>query len=209
MSNIYIIGSLRDPNVPEVAKTLREDGHDVFDDWYAAGEVADDRWMVYEQTYRDHSLREALQGRAARHVFEFDREWLDWATVAVLVLPAGKSAHLELGYMAGKGKRTYVLYTEEPERFDVMYQFATDVFTNIEDLRKALLEGDKNGATTQGQQAPATDSLGTTGQDTTYHAGDEYQPLLPLVWRPLGYPYNVRWENYTHASYRGGELVTS
>lgn len=144
MRNIYIIGSLRDPKVPEIAASIREDGHDVFDDWFAAGEVADDRWMGYEQTYRKRTLGDALRGRAAKHVFDFDKTWLDWADSAVLVLPAGKSAHLELGYMAGKGKDTYVLLDGEPERYDVMYQFATAVYTNLDDLRKALLNGNDN-----------------------------------------------------------------
>lgn len=36
MTSIYIIGSLRNPQVPKVAKALRLYGFEVFDDWYAA-----------------------------------------------------------------------------------------------------------------------------------------------------------------------------
>ena len=39
---LYVIGSLRNPAVPQVAKRLREAGFLVFDDWYAAGPEADD-----------------------------------------------------------------------------------------------------------------------------------------------------------------------
>jgi len=39
---LYLIGSLRNPRVPEVAEILRWNGHLVFDDWYAAGPEADD-----------------------------------------------------------------------------------------------------------------------------------------------------------------------
>ena len=46
---LYIIGSLRNPRVPEVAKDLRESGYEVFDDWFAAGERADDSWQSYEK----------------------------------------------------------------------------------------------------------------------------------------------------------------
>ena len=53
-------------------------------------------------------------------------------------MPSGKSAHLELGYCIGKGKPGFVLFDKEPERYDVMYQFASGVFFNIKDLRKAL-----------------------------------------------------------------------
>jgi nucleoside 2-deoxyribosyltransferase len=83
-----------------------------------------------------------LKGAAAQHVFAFDRENLDASDAAVLVLPAGKSGHLELGYMAGKGKKTYILMDKEPERFDVMYCFATSVHMMpvplIDELKRAL-----------------------------------------------------------------------
>jgi hypothetical protein len=49
-------------------------------------------------------------------------------------MPAGKSGHLELGYMLGQGKRGYVLFDKEPERWDIMYQFATDDFFCKEEL---------------------------------------------------------------------------
>lgn len=136
--SIYLIGSLRNPQVPVLAGQLRRAGHDVFDDWYAAGPEADDHWMHYEQQERGHSFAEALQGYAAGHVFEFDKAHLDRCGTAVLLLPAGKSGHLELGYMIGQGKKGYILLDGEPERFDVMYKFATGVFTNVDDLLAAL-----------------------------------------------------------------------
>jgi len=134
---IYLIGSLRNPKVPEIANVLREAGHDVFDDWYAAGPEADDRWRDYERG-RGHGFQGALQGFAARNVFEFDRRHLERADAVVLVLPAGKSGHLELGWALGQGKRGYILLDDDPDRFDVMYQFATRVVSNIDDLIKIL-----------------------------------------------------------------------
>lgn len=118
---IYVIGSLRNPDVPEVANYLRTRGFEVFDDWYAAGPEADDKWMAYEKG-RGRNFIGALRGEAARHVFQFDREHLETSDAAVLVMPAGKSGHLELGYIAGRGKPTALLLKDEPERFDVMYQ---------------------------------------------------------------------------------------
>lgn len=138
---VYVIGSLRNPEVPNVAAKLRAAGFDAFDDWYAAGPEADDYWQKYERA-RHHSYAEALAGYAAQHVFNFDKHHLDRCDAAVLVLPAGKSGHLELGYCAGKGKRTYILLEEkEPERFDVMYQFATKVVRNLEELEHELKQG--------------------------------------------------------------------
>ena len=54
------------------------------------------------------------------------------------ILPAGKSGHLELGYFIGSGKRGYILLNGEPERFDVMYKFATKVCNNKEELLMEL-----------------------------------------------------------------------
>ena len=73
--------------------------------------------------------------------------------IAVLVLPAGKSGHLELGYMIGSGKRGYILFDDDVEdcRWDVMYQFTrptteeepddddgVGVFFSIEELIEEL-----------------------------------------------------------------------
>jgi hypothetical protein len=125
---IYLIGSLRNPNVPFIARDLRAAGHEVFDDWYAAGPKADDCWQAYEQA-RGHNFQQALEGHAANHVYNYDRRHLDRADAAVLLMPAGKSAHLELGYVMGQGKPGFILLDQEPERFDVMYRFATVVFS--------------------------------------------------------------------------------
>lgn len=133
IKSIYLIGSLRNEVIPKYAEALRKEcGLDVFDDWFAAGPEADDFWKKYE-TERGNDYREALRGHAARHVFEFDRHHLDRCDAACLVLPAGKSGHLELGYVAGSSKPTFILL-DRPDRWDVMYQFATEIFMNKEEM---------------------------------------------------------------------------
>ena len=138
---VYIIGSLRNPEVPLIAARLRElmPNVEVFDDWYAAGERADDHWRDYEKA-RGHTFQEALEGYAANHVFEFDKYHLDTSDAAILVLPAGKSGHLELGYVAGRGKWTAILLDDDPERFDVMYLFADMVTNKVDDILDGLKE---------------------------------------------------------------------
>ena len=133
---LYLIGSLRNPQVPAFATRLRSLGIEVFDDWVAAGPEADDHWQRYEQ-YRGHSYTQALAGHAARHVFEYDKEHLDNCDGAVLLLPAGRSSHLELGYVIGRGKPGWIVLDDEARtsaRFDVMYKFATAVFGTEEEL---------------------------------------------------------------------------
>lgn len=132
-TSVYIIGSLRNPQIPKVAKVLRDEGYDAYDEWHSAGEFADQAWMDYEVA-RGRSYVEALKGRAAQNVFHFDVSHLDLSDYAVLVAPAGRSGHLELGYFHGCGKPAFVLLDGEPDRYDVMPNFVTAVCPDIESL---------------------------------------------------------------------------
>jgi len=130
---IYLIGSLKNAQISYLAKEIRELGFEVFDDWFSPGPRADDHWRDYEIA-RGHTYKQALQGWAGKHIFEFDKFHIDRSDIGILVMPAGKSGHLELGYMIGQGKLCYILFDQEPERYDVMYQFAKDVFFDKQEL---------------------------------------------------------------------------
>ena len=139
---LYLIGSLRNPRTCEIAKLVRDKFPDVevFDDWYAAGHEADDMWKSYEQA-RGRSYKEALAGYAAKHVFEFDKHHLDRSTHVLLVLPAGKSGHMEVMYgKYGVGAKTAILLDPEDVRWDVMYQFVDDVLMENNEVAKWLEE---------------------------------------------------------------------
>ena len=137
IQSLYVIGSLRNPEIPNVAADMRALGYDVFDDWYAAGPEADDYWKKYEQA-RGRTYIEALDGYPAGQVFKYDKSHLDRCQAAVLVLPAGKSGHMELGYFIGSGKPGYILMPPGDDRWDVMYRFATKVVTSTEELYREL-----------------------------------------------------------------------
>lgn len=134
---IYLIGSLRNPEIPKVAAQLRAYGLDVFDQWYSAGPAADDY-------LRDHFLaqgmnhKQILETAAARNIFEFDKRHLEKADQVVLLMPCGKSGFLELGWVLGKGKPGYILFNEDPERIDVMFQFGTKIVYSVEELVEVL-----------------------------------------------------------------------
>ena len=129
---IYLIGSLRHLEaVNLLANSIRENGYEVFDDWSSPGPEADDFWKAYSQR-RGQTYKEALGSWAATHVFEFDKHHLDRADIGVLVHPAGKSCHLELGYMIGQGKPGIIYWPDgEPpkDRWDVMVKFARTAFS--------------------------------------------------------------------------------
>jgi hypothetical protein len=62
------------------------------------------------------------------------------AEATVLVLPCGRSAHLELGYAVGKGQRTFVLCDSTLDEVELMYLMNTRICLDIDeviaDLRK-------------------------------------------------------------------------
>lgn len=141
---IYIIGSLRNKNVPIISNQLRAVNKEweIFDSWYAPGPKADDYLRNY-CSGKGMTYKETLHDYAATHIFEFDEYHLNRATDVVLIMPCGKSGHLEMGWGLGKKKRGYVLFNQVPKRVDIMYQFATDIFFNFEELAEELKKHDK------------------------------------------------------------------
>lgn len=137
MKVVYLIGALKNPYVPELGNKIRALGYEVFDDWHAPGPEADDFFDKYRKQ-RGLNYKDALNSYAAKHIFEFDKSHLGRADIVILLMPAGKSGHLELGYCVGKGKIGYILMDGEPERVDIMHQFADEIFMNEQDLLDKL-----------------------------------------------------------------------
>jgi hypothetical protein len=141
MRRIYLLASLRLPKVRMLAAALRAYGHEVFDDWHAAGPEADDIWQAYEKG-RGRSMVEALRAPHAQMVIGFDQWNLVERDTVVLVMPAGKSCHIELGFAIGLGKDTHVLFDGEPDRWDAMYGYAKHLWIDwasmAENLEKPL-----------------------------------------------------------------------
>ena len=137
MKKVYIIGALKNPAVPEFTNRLTEEGFDAFSEWYTPGPEADSFLLDYAKR-RGWSYKQALNSYAAKHIFEFDVTHLRDADIVVMLAPCGKSCHMEFGWHVRSGKPGFILFDGEPERFDLMYRFATDVFFQAEDLFEAL-----------------------------------------------------------------------
>lgn len=123
--------------VPHLGVWLREHSFEIFDDWHGTGPEADDKWMEYEKL-RGRSYKEALAGEAAQMIFRFDKSHIDTSDIGVMVMPAGKSAHMELGYMIGCGKPGFIFFEKEPDRYEVMHNFATAIVFGKEELLDKL-----------------------------------------------------------------------
>lgn len=140
IKSLYIIGALKNKNIPQFANEIEALGFEAFADWFSPGSEADSKWREYSIA-RGLNYKQALQSYGAKHIFEFDKFHLDRCDAAVLLAPAGKSAHTELGYTIGKGKPGFIVFDEDlPDRFDVMVQFATRIFFSKQEFFQYLKE---------------------------------------------------------------------
>ena len=62
---------------------------------------------------------------------------MEWADTCVLLLPSGRSAHLEAGYMKGRGKRL-IIHIPEYDGPDLMYLLADNITVTIFELLEVL-----------------------------------------------------------------------
>lgn len=116
---IYVASSWRNERQAEVVAALRESGHEVYDfknprpgNCGFAWSAIDPRWQ--EWTMQDY--RKALDHPLAKAGYASDFNAMKWADTFLLVLPCGRSAHLELGWACGMGKQTLILLEAmEPE----------------------------------------------------------------------------------------------
>ena len=75
----------------------------------------------------------ALEHPRAIEGFNTDFDAMKWADTFVLVLPCGRSAHLELGWAVGAGKRTAVLL-DDPCTPELMYRMVDHLAVDLMDL---------------------------------------------------------------------------
>lgn len=127
---IYVASSWRNPFQAGVVEELRGCGHAVYDfrnptegNSGFAWSAIDPDWMGWTPQAFAGVIQDSL---VAAKGFGFDKCALDWCDTLVLVLPCGRSAHLEAGYACGQGKR--VIWWLRPEGFEpeLMYLLGHD-----------------------------------------------------------------------------------
>lgn len=118
------------PSVRTIADALRSDGHQVFDFTDPVNRPEGLGHFVFNASdwagkpLKEIDWLEFLQFEATRTAFNSDRGGLDWADTVVLILPCGRSAHMEAGYAVGKGKDLFIIGELPRGEFDVMHLFA-------------------------------------------------------------------------------------
>lgn len=138
---IYLASSWRNERQPDVLEALRDDGHEVYDFRNPAPGNNGFGWRQLDPDWINWTPEVYVQRLAhpvARAGFGLDKGALDWCDTCVLLLPSGRSAHLEAGYVAGQGKDVAVLLSPDKFEPELMYLLCHSIVTSLPALRFAL-----------------------------------------------------------------------
>ncbi len=141
---VYVASSWRNPLQPAVVATLRAAGIDCYD--FRNPEDGDNgfRWTDVDPSWARviggtdgatpaEAYLRAIEHPVARSGYAKDFAAMQRADTFVLVLPCGRSAHLELGWAVGAGKRTAILL-EDPCVPELMYRMVDHLSPDLFDL---------------------------------------------------------------------------
>lgn len=121
---------------PEVVEALRQAGHDVYDFRSQVGSGSNTTESNTTEMSSE-GLLEFLDLPKVRSIFKNDMDALEACDAVVCVLPCGRSAHLELGYGIGAGKRTVLLW-HDGDAPDIMHKAVDAIVFSVEEIPGAL-----------------------------------------------------------------------
>lgn len=136
---IYVASSWRnEARQQATVRALRSLGHDVYD---FRNPSPGDHGFSWRQCASPEQLKdparfrnEVLSHPIAQAGFAKDMGALSSADATVLVLPCGRSAHLELGWAAGHGQHTIVLLDDPISEPELMYLACTSLAVSIDEV---------------------------------------------------------------------------
>jgi len=136
---IYVAGSSKQVAMCRmIGKLLRILGHDVYV-FCDIGEPVYNLSVDVRESGHSAGLtaRSATFDTTVLQIYRGNMAQLMHADVVVLVLPSGKSAHLEAGFAKGQGKRVYVIGEMQNGDWDAMYCMCDEVF-GYEDITQLM-----------------------------------------------------------------------
>lgn len=136
-SYVYVASSWRNAQQPAVVAALRARGFGVYDFRNPDGGTGFAWSEVGLQRENDVSpvadYLAALEHERAVRGFQSDFDAMQAADTFVLVLPCGRSAHLELGWAVGAGKRTVILL-DDPCTPELMYRMVDHLARDLTEV---------------------------------------------------------------------------
>ena len=141
MSRIYVASSWRNTFQPEVVVDLRAAGHKVYDFRNPFNGVKGFAWKELDggwQNWTAEQYRTILTTHPTAALgYMSDFRAMEWADTCVLVLPCGRSAHLEAGWFAGRGKRL-IIFTKDGEEPELMALMANAICITVAEVIEEL-----------------------------------------------------------------------
>jgi hypothetical protein len=144
---LYVASSWRNESRQQLTvDLLREAGHEVYDFIHPpGGDHLGFSWAEIDpgwQSWTPGPYFEALEHPIAQAGFDSDFGAMQWADAGVLLLPCGRSAHLEAGWFVGAAKPLWIVLdgTEfgwlpgEKSNPELMYKMASGIVLEPEDL---------------------------------------------------------------------------
>ena len=140
MAKIYVASSWRNEFYPEVVKSLRAEGYDVYDFRNPPSGDKGFKWENVDLNYMNwtpQEYRDQLNCTLAKRQFGNDIEAMKSCDTCILVLPCGRSAHTEAGWFAGTGKKViaYIPTKQEPE---LMYKLFSGIACTMKELKEQI-----------------------------------------------------------------------
>lgn len=139
---LYVASSWRNPYYDDVLTFLHEENIPYYNFKNPAPGNPGFHWSKIDSKWQEwgsRDYRHALHHPLSSQGFRRDMDALMACTQLLLVLPCGRSAHLELGYAIGVGKKTIIYYPDteqlEPE---LMYKAATYLCLTLSEILLCL-----------------------------------------------------------------------
>ena len=140
VQRIYLASSWRNEHQPLVLASLRDAGFEVYDFRNPRPDNEGFHWSAIDpewQGWNPNEYREALTHPVAVRGYGYDYGAMEWADTGVLLLPSGRSAHIEAGYFKGVGKHLYILMLE-PQEPELMYLMADRICLTTPELVREM-----------------------------------------------------------------------
>lgn len=135
---IYLASSWQNKEYEQVLNTLRLEGYETYDFKHPENkELSSFNWEKLDKKSNRWScsdFKKALNHPETIKAFQKDFQAMQEADFCVLLLPCGRSAHSEAGWMKGNGKKVFILDLSENPKPELMYRMYDEYLTEIMEL---------------------------------------------------------------------------
>lgn len=135
MAKIYIASSGENQYFPNVVNRLRDCGHKIYD---FRNPPRDKSFFTLQGIYSKEEKKSVFQYKQRLQHSDSDEQFnahldaLNWADICFLILPCGRNALIEAGWMKGIGKKV-IAYVPVMHETELMYQLF-DIITDDLDI---------------------------------------------------------------------------